>query len=107
VSLSWNDAEEFIVHGNMTPLMLVFFANYLQNENLMKGEEASMKLYFGVVEIKVFDANGNLEYDPISEIQKYITLPNYVDEIFNCMVIFVYDLQRWYALYLDKSKKQG
>lgn len=48
--------------------MMAFFANYLQNENLLKGEEASMKVFFGLSEIKVYDANGNLEYDTMPSI---------------------------------------
>lgn len=79
----------------------------MQNENLVRGEELSKKLYFGFINIKTYDNDGNLEYDMMPEAQNTLTLPNYVESIFNEMILICRDLNRWLALYVNKSTRAG
>lgn len=63
VDLTYEDTDELILHRKMTKKTMTFFLNYLQNENLLKGEELSKKIYFGLLNVKIYNEDGNLEYD--------------------------------------------
>ncbi|KAL4438140.1 hypothetical protein ABPG74_016919 [Tetrahymena malaccensis] len=107
IQLQYEDTDELFVNNNISRRMMVFFLNYLQNENLMKGEELSKKLYLGFINIKSYDDNGNLEYDTMESFQQYLFLPNYIDEIFNEIILMIMDLGRWCCIYINKQLKIG
>ncbi|EAR84205.1 hypothetical protein TTHERM_00721360 (macronuclear) [Tetrahymena thermophila SB210] len=107
IQLQYEDTDELFVNNNISRRMMVFFLNYLQNENLIKGEELSKKLYMGFINIKSYDENGNLEYDTMESFQQYLFLPNYIDEIFNEIILMVMDLGRWCCIYINKQQKIG
>lgn len=107
VDVTYGDVEGLLKNGSMSNNLISFFMNYLQNENLVRGEDVSRKVYFGFIAIKLYDGEGNLEYDTIPECTQLLILPNYVKEVFNEIIVFCNDLDRWFALYLDKTKQVG